>query len=113
MRAVVYSTGPPGKSRRLSSGHFSFSNCFYETQANILINSQIALPVAPAHKLRPPGYAWDALKKETVVQLAKQLALFGARGMNTGTGLWTIMSSGWSSQDEAISKMRPALALHG
>lgn len=57
--------------------------------------------MAPAHNLKPPGYAWDALKKEIVVQLAKQLALLGARGMNTD-GLWSITSSA------GAARMRPS-----
>ena len=50
------STGPPGKSRRLRAGHFTFSNSFFffpETQANILLNTQIVFPVTLAHSRNP------------------------------------------------------------
>lgn len=47
-----------------------------------------------------------------MVQLAKQLALFGARGKNTDTGLWEHGFLASTSWDEAIGKTRPALDLH-
>lgn len=59
------SAGPPGKSQRLLSGRFSFSNRFYETQANVLLNRQIVLPVTLAHKQKPPEYVWDVQEKKS------------------------------------------------
>lgn len=50
-------------------------------------------------------------EKEVVVQLAKQLALFGARGKNTDSGLWEHQFLTSTSGDEAISKTQPALVL--
>lgn len=51
-------------------------------------------------------------EKETVVQLAKMLALFGARGKGTDKGLQGHDSSASTSGDEASSKMQLALVLH-
>lgn len=74
---MVYSVGPDEKSKRHRLGPFSLFKWFFKTQGDTLINKCIVLPAAPVRQ--PPEYAWDVLKKEAVVQLAKQLNLFGAR----------------------------------
>lgn len=71
------------------------------------------LPAAPVHKL--PKYAWDVLKKEAVVQLAKQLNLLRAREESSSClwegNMWeTSLTPVAISLEEGFGKMQRDLS---
>lgn len=75
------------------------------------------LPAAPVHK--PPKYAWDVLKKEATVQLAKQLNLLRVREESSSClwdgNMWeTSLTPVAVSLEEGIGKMqRDLTGKHG